>query len=747
VALKIIADDLGDFDDFDETEANYVERFKNEARAMARVSHPGIVAVYDFGETKVGRFVPAAPSGERRAEDSPPYQSPPHHGLLYIAMEYVEGTDVARMLEQQERLQPKHALAITAQVCAALACAHERGIIHRDIKPANILIDPDDVVKVADFGLAKLHGSDGQTLGLTQSGIAMGTLHYMAPESMILGTAVDHRADIYAVGVMLYQMITGKVPHGMFRPPSKQVPGLDPRYDAMITKAMRADRDRRYQSIQELHRDLCDILTGGTLKVESATTPTPAPSAQPSQALQQVLAKLNSRLSRSLAKLRPLARHAAIMAGVVLVVVTIAFVGYAAVTVSDKIWPRQSAKPQAIPKPTLATTPAQPPIVLPQPVSQPPPAPAAPAATIPTKTATPPRASTPPAITVPTTPAANKYHEWTDAEGFKFQAVLVQLLNGQALFKGVERSFSTPLSRLSVESQEQASQLAQGRLPVATAAMTSPAVLAPPPAAPLKSPKTATPPRASTPPAITAPTTPAANKYHEWTDAEGFKFQAVLVQLLNGQALFKGVERSFSTPLSRLSAESQEQASQLAQGRLPVAATAMTSPAAPPPQPAAPLKSPNSSTKKTPAPALKDDPRLAKLEADFDRFWQEEMQQPYLAELKDLRKRYVELGLIPARDDALKSGRKSEASNDLRHDEGLAILVLEHGVGGVVIDEALVVLPSIFSTGPRVSLSLLRSTSFFARCSFMRSKVSAAKLVALDLSRMASGCFLRRGDG
>lgn len=94
VALKIITDDLDDFDDFNETEVNYVERFKNEDRAMARLSHPGIVAVYDFGQTS--------------------------KGLLYIGMEYVEGTDVARMLEQQERLLPKHALAITAQVCTAL---------------------------------------------------------------------------------------------------------------------------------------------------------------------------------------------------------------------------------------------------------------------------------------------------------------------------------------------------------------------------------------------------------------------------------------------------------------------------------------------------------------------------------------------------------------------------------------------------------------------------------------------------
>jgi serine/threonine protein kinase len=228
VAIKILSNLL------DEADASFAERFKKEARAMGRLMHPCIVAAFDFGETA--------------------------DGLLYIVMEFVEGTDVSRMLAQQKRLSTAHAVAITAHVLDALAYAHERGIIHRDIKPANIVVGYDGVVKVADFGLAKMTTAESQS-GLTQSGTAMGTLHYMAPEALMVGTSVDHRADIYAVGVMLYQMLTGKVPHGLFELPSLQVPGLDPRYDLIISKAIREDRELRYQSALEMRQALDAILT------------------------------------------------------------------------------------------------------------------------------------------------------------------------------------------------------------------------------------------------------------------------------------------------------------------------------------------------------------------------------------------------------------------------------------------------------------------------------------------------------
>ncbi|MCB1279287.1 protein kinase, partial [Prosthecobacter sp.] len=242
VAIKILSNAL------EEADASFAERFKNEAKAMGKLSHPGIVAVHDFGETE--------------------------GGLLYIVMEYVEGTDVAKMIAKSGRLHTEHAMAITAHVCDALGYAHERGIIHRDIKPANIMVGYDGVVKVADFGLAKMTHS--QNTGLTQSGMAMGTLHYMAPEALMLGSAVDHRADIYAVGVMLYQMLTGKIPQGMFKLPSLQIPGLDPRYDGIIAKAIMEDREARYQTVRELRGDLDAILTQPVIKVEESAEAAPA---------------------------------------------------------------------------------------------------------------------------------------------------------------------------------------------------------------------------------------------------------------------------------------------------------------------------------------------------------------------------------------------------------------------------------------------------------------------------------------
>jgi len=235
VAIKILSAQL------EESNMGFTERFKNEARAMGKLNHPAIVSVYEFGQHE--------------------------SGLLYIVMEYVDGTDVAKMIAAKGRLHTEHAMAITAHVCDALAYAHERGIIHRDIKPANIMVGYDGMVKVADFGLAKVNVG-GQTIGLTQSGMAMGTLHFMAPEALMLGTSVDHRADIYAVGVMLYQMLTGKLPQGMFKMPSLQVPGLDPRYDGIIAKAMMEDREARYQSAREMRGDLDGILTQPVVRAD-----------------------------------------------------------------------------------------------------------------------------------------------------------------------------------------------------------------------------------------------------------------------------------------------------------------------------------------------------------------------------------------------------------------------------------------------------------------------------------------------
>ena len=247
VAVKILPSALSD--------PSLSERFRTEALAMAKLNHPGIVKVFDSGQTA--------------------------DGLLYLIMEFVEGGDVLKLLEEQGgRLRPQDALAVTAHICDALHYAHERGILHRDIKPANIMLTAEGALKIADFGLAKItrHQPDG---GLTQSGMGMGTLAYMAPESLILGAGVDRRADIYAVGVMLYQMLTGKLPRGIFEKPSALVSGLDERLDLVVHKALMDDRDLRYATTAELREALDEVLTRPVVKKQAPTSAAPAQTTPP----------------------------------------------------------------------------------------------------------------------------------------------------------------------------------------------------------------------------------------------------------------------------------------------------------------------------------------------------------------------------------------------------------------------------------------------------------------------------------
>ncbi len=252
VAIKVLPPGV------EKEDPSFAERFKNEAKLMAKLLHPAVVAVFDFGTTSGGQ--------------------------LYIAMEYVDGSDVSQMIRSQGKLPPEHALAITAHVCDALAAAHELGIVHRDIKPANVLLNMKGQVKVADFGLAKVE-EPGQH-GLTKTGYAMGTPDFVAPEVLMLGSSIDGRADLYAVGVMLYQMLTGEVPRGAFKPASVRMPGLDRRYDPIIMKAMQSDREERYQSSAELRRDLDVILTVPLVKQEdpaSAAIPVSQVAQMPAQ--------------------------------------------------------------------------------------------------------------------------------------------------------------------------------------------------------------------------------------------------------------------------------------------------------------------------------------------------------------------------------------------------------------------------------------------------------------------------------
>lgn len=218
VAIKLLPRELIR-DDID-----FKERFKQEAQTMAKLSHPGIVAVHDFGETEDGQ--------------------------LFFAMEFIEGQDLAKIIEQRGALPVEEALRIFRAVAEALVYAHSQGVIHRDIKPANVLIKANGEVKVADFGLAKIVTPG--TVGLTATSTSMGSHDFAAPEVFVHGGDADHRADIYSLGVMLYQMLTGTIPRGMFKLPSGRVPALGIRFDAIVCTAMEQDREDRYPSVVEM---------------------------------------------------------------------------------------------------------------------------------------------------------------------------------------------------------------------------------------------------------------------------------------------------------------------------------------------------------------------------------------------------------------------------------------------------------------------------------------------------------------
>ena len=226
VAVKVLPANL-----LEDADANFAERFRQESLTMAKLTHPGIVGVFESGEAG---------------------------GFLYIVMEFVDGTDVARMIASEGKLAPELATKLLTQVCDALHYAHERGVVHRDIKPANLLLTRDGTVKIADFGLAKHH--DDALLGLTKTDVAIGTPDFLAPEAWTPNTTLDGRADVYALGVTLYQMLTGEIPRGFWEMPSARV-GTDARFDAIIERAMQPKPDARYQSSAELRRDLEKIQT------------------------------------------------------------------------------------------------------------------------------------------------------------------------------------------------------------------------------------------------------------------------------------------------------------------------------------------------------------------------------------------------------------------------------------------------------------------------------------------------------
>ena len=230
VAIKTIRKDLLDA----EVAAQFMARFRNEARAAGRLHHPNIVGIYEYGEDA---------------------------NIAYIAMEYVDGTGLREYLNRKARFDFEQIVAIVTQLLLALEFAHAQGVVHRDIKPANLILTSSGALKVADFGIARIDASS-----LTLTGMVMGTPSYMAPEQ-IQGLASDHRADLFSVGVVLYELMTGmkpfagsletiayKICHDEPRPPSELSPlELPPTIDGLVATALAKRPDDRFQHARAFH--------------------------------------------------------------------------------------------------------------------------------------------------------------------------------------------------------------------------------------------------------------------------------------------------------------------------------------------------------------------------------------------------------------------------------------------------------------------------------------------------------------
>jgi serine/threonine protein kinase len=303
VALKILPPDIG-------RDAAFAGRFTREARALARLNHSGIVTLYEFGvaagipagrgagasspaeETVAGGERMGSSTGAASSSVGPGGRMPDTTPLCYFVMEYVDGVTLRQLLTG-ERVSAREALAIVPQICDALQYAHDAGIVHRDIKPENILLDRRGRVKVADFGLAKIVAQEPRGAGwesavsptgsrpgghdsgaselrrsgglpirdtagcqpapqdLTDAGKVMGTPQYMSPEQITAPGEVDHRADIYALGVVFYQMLTGELPGKTIEPPSKKV-AIDVRLDEVVLRALEKKPELRYQQASVL---------------------------------------------------------------------------------------------------------------------------------------------------------------------------------------------------------------------------------------------------------------------------------------------------------------------------------------------------------------------------------------------------------------------------------------------------------------------------------------------------------------
>jgi eukaryotic-like serine/threonine-protein kinase len=250
VAIKLIRPDIAE-------DKRTLERFVNEIKLAHRVSHRNIGKMYHLGEDQ---------------------------GLHYITMEYVPGEDLKSFIHRSRRLDIATTVAIAKQVCSGLSEAHDAGIVHRDLKPSNVMIDKDGNAKILDFGIARAAGAPG----VTAEGSVIGTPEYMSPEQ-VEGLEADRRSDIYSFGVILFEMVTGRLPFAAetpfvvaFKqqserptPPEEFNPQIPPQLSAVILRCLEKDRDGRYQTVEDLCRDLSAV------EETMHTTPVPAPWGKP----------------------------------------------------------------------------------------------------------------------------------------------------------------------------------------------------------------------------------------------------------------------------------------------------------------------------------------------------------------------------------------------------------------------------------------------------------------------------------
>ncbi|MEM7600382.1 MAG: serine/threonine-protein kinase [Verrucomicrobiota bacterium] len=226
VAIKILRSSA----DLDSRIVEATDRFRREAAIMARLDHPNILTIYDFGVTE--------------------------SGLFYLVMELVSGGDLSKQLLDQS-LSPNQALKFAREVCSALEYAHGCGVIHRDLKPSNIMLTQDGRAKVSDFGLSKFIGDEAQST-ITLEAATAGTPEYMAPEQKTSLGKVDERSDIYSLGVLIYEMLTGVRPVGSWKPPSKAGVAVSEQVDETVQKALAPLPGERFQTVAEIQERLCD---------------------------------------------------------------------------------------------------------------------------------------------------------------------------------------------------------------------------------------------------------------------------------------------------------------------------------------------------------------------------------------------------------------------------------------------------------------------------------------------------------